>query len=254
MDFLASWFTPAVAPEITPADIVDRFLSDANVRAVRARVVASDSELIEFAKSIQHDLTGLEIDRTANIGDIISSYTDAFVSSRHRESPVEPYAIGEYGQQTLQVADQRDADAILAQWIDAPKRFLSPRDDHPADGRPVWGSDRAMIEYSTGNVDELGQDYHVHAFETPMMRALNANPSHAFGVGLGNAELLARPIFRDGNRIPVRERKLVSRHIDRDISETLTGVERGYMLQAHRPDELLSRIGKKYIRQSSTMN
>jgi hypothetical protein len=91
----------------------------------------------------------------------------------------------------------------------------------------------------------IGLNQHVDAFETPTMRALNAqllpHERTAFGVSTPAADsrLLAR---RDRCGIPDYEKRLYRRPVDRNIDEALAGTERGHSLRGHDMADLYARI------------
>lgn len=99
---------------------------------------------------------------------------------------------------------------------DTQESRYNPYNDFGCDTANIVSCDQSNINTS----------YHVEAFETPYMRAMNRDvrPDDA---GLGNVSvegdkrLLERKIFRNNNEIPGYEQRLQRRHIDRDIDETI---------------------------------
>lgn len=71
----------------------------------------------------------------------------------------------------------------------------------------------------------------LEGFASRDQRACGSHYDTPFGVSTpaADARLLSRRVFREDNRIPVREQKLYRRNLDRDIDESLAGEERGCM-------------------------
>lgn len=91
----------------------------------------------------------------------------------------------------------------------------------------------------------LNTSYHVEAFNTPWMQAMNrdVDPNDAgFGNRWGDEKLLSRRTFRDGNRIPYYQKWLTGRHYERDIDEALSGGgERGFINNGFDQQGLINR-------------
>lgn len=165
---------------------------------------------------------------------------------------------------------QSSPDNILKSWYNNASHAMTARDDthndHSVTGPSPYYAASAHDDplHSAGmrtgivfcDQSEIGQiEGSELIYGDKMFNVLNDTArtrlyDGAFGQGVGDERLMQRRVFRSNeagveNGIPHYEQRLYRRQVDRDVRESLSGVERGCAIYKHDMSSLFKRVDRQ---------
>jgi hypothetical protein len=155
------------------------------------------------------------------------------------------------------------ANRMLETWNMNPARGVQMREDsHGSGANTFTGSGNVMTGVEFCDQSDINTSNHVdQLMSTSYMLALNndsrnglAYTNSAFGNATQESDerLMSRRTFRSNesgveNGIPNYRKRIHGRNLDRDIRETLQGVERDCMVHGHDMESMLARVDHKKL-------